>query len=71
MEDKELKKKLAKIPDADENGDPIYKIDDEAKERVVETTTNRPTADNVPFLQRDSPSASQGNLQDEKDKTKE
>ena len=26
MEDKELKKKLAKIPDADENGDPIYKI---------------------------------------------
>ena len=27
MEDKELKKKLAKIPDADENGDPIYKID--------------------------------------------
>lgn len=28
MEDKELKKKLAKIPDADENGDPIYKIAD-------------------------------------------
>ena len=27
MEDKELKKKLAKIPDADKNGDPIYKID--------------------------------------------
>ncbi|MCY7345767.1 MAG: hypothetical protein LH614_06040 [Pyrinomonadaceae bacterium] len=26
MEDKELKKKLAKIPDADKNGDPIYKI---------------------------------------------
>lgn len=26
MEDKELKKKLAKIPDADRNGDPIYKI---------------------------------------------
>ncbi len=26
MEDKELKKRLAKIPDADENGDPIYKI---------------------------------------------
>jgi len=26
MEDKELKKKLAKIPDVDENGDPIYKI---------------------------------------------
>jgi hypothetical protein len=26
MEDKKLKKKLAKIPDADKNGDPIYKI---------------------------------------------
>lgn len=26
MEDKELKKKLAKIPDVDVNGDPIYKI---------------------------------------------
>ncbi|HEX8287000.1 MAG TPA: hypothetical protein VF556_03340 [Pyrinomonadaceae bacterium] len=26
MEDKELKKKLAKIPDVDKNGDPIYKI---------------------------------------------
>lgn len=28
MEDKELKKRLAKIPDADRNGDPIYKIAD-------------------------------------------
>ncbi len=28
MEDKQLKKKLAKIPDADKNGDPIYKIAD-------------------------------------------
>jgi hypothetical protein len=27
MEDRELKKKLKKIPDVDENGDPIYKID--------------------------------------------
>jgi hypothetical protein len=26
MEDKELKKKLKRIPDADKNGDPIYKI---------------------------------------------
>ncbi len=26
MEDKELKKRLKKIPDADKNGDPIYKI---------------------------------------------
>ncbi len=28
MEDKELKKRLKKIPDVDKNGDPIYKIDD-------------------------------------------
>ncbi len=27
MEDKELKKKLSKIPNVDKNGDPIYKID--------------------------------------------
>ena len=26
MEGKELKKRLAKIPDVDKNGDPIYKI---------------------------------------------
>jgi hypothetical protein len=29
MEDKELKKRLKKIPNADKNGDPIYKIDAE------------------------------------------
>jgi hypothetical protein len=28
MESEELKKKLAKIPDVDKNGDPIYKIAD-------------------------------------------
>jgi len=28
MEDKDLKKRLKKIPDADKNGDPIYKIAD-------------------------------------------
>lgn len=26
MEDKELKRRLKKIPDVDKNGDPIYKI---------------------------------------------
>ncbi len=31
MEDRELKKKLAKIPDVDKNGDPIYKIADVEK----------------------------------------
>ncbi|MGI8468642.1 MAG: hypothetical protein ACR2N3_09325 [Pyrinomonadaceae bacterium] len=29
MEEKKLKKELAKIPDVDKNGDPIYKIDKE------------------------------------------
>lgn len=27
MEDPEVKKRLKKVPDVDENGDPIYKID--------------------------------------------
>ncbi len=35
MEDKKLKKKLAKIPDVDKNGDPIYKIAD------VKTESNK------------------------------
>lgn len=34
MEDKELKKRLKKIPDVDKNGDPIYKID-EIKDKSV------------------------------------
>jgi hypothetical protein len=33
MEDKELKKRLKKIPDADKNGDPIYKIDNGASSK--------------------------------------
>lgn len=32
MEDKKVKKKLAKIPDLDKNGDPIYKIANDKKE---------------------------------------
>lgn len=32
MEDKKLKKRLKKIPDADKNGDPIYKIADAGNE---------------------------------------
>jgi hypothetical protein len=36
MEDKELKKKLKKIPDIDENGDPIYKIDTDLGEKQDE-----------------------------------
>ena len=37
MEDKELKKRLAKIPDADKNGDPIYKI---ATEKTSDNQSN-------------------------------
>jgi hypothetical protein len=33
MEDKELKKRLKKIPDIDKNGDPIYKIDEDLSEK--------------------------------------
>jgi hypothetical protein len=40
MEDKELKKELDKIPDVDENGDPIYKIDNEDETGVGETASN-------------------------------
>ncbi len=32
MKDKELKKRLKKISDADKNGEPIYKIDDAKNE---------------------------------------
>lgn len=33
MEDKELKKRLKKIPDVDKNGDPIYKIDNSVSDK--------------------------------------
>lgn len=45
MEDKELKKKLAKIPDVDKNGDPIYKIDD---------AENKPSKENSKSSEKDS-----------------
>ena len=32
IKDKKLKKKLDKVPDADKNGDPIYKITGAGKE---------------------------------------
>ncbi len=74
MEDKELKKKLAKVPDKDKSGDPIYKIDDESKEPVEESNDKKPgaaAAAAVPLFLSHIPDVSQGNLQDEKDKTKE
>lgn len=40
IKDKKLKKQLDKIPDADKNGDPIYKIDtaqDSSKKEIKPT----------------------------------
>lgn len=34
MEDKELKKRLKKVPDVDKNGDPIYKIADNQPQKT-------------------------------------
>ncbi len=68
MEDKELKKQLKKIPDSDENGDPIYKIDDASKEPVEVITDKTPP---TPLFLSHNPDVPQGNLQDEKNKTKE
>jgi hypothetical protein len=36
IKDKKLKKQLDKIPDADKNGDPIFKIADTGKEKKQE-----------------------------------
>ncbi len=61
MEDKELKKELDKIPDVDENGDPIYKIDSETPtEKLPEIGDSSNMADESEF--KDSP-------QDLKDET--
>ncbi len=43
MEDKELKKNLAKIPDVDKNGDPIYKIDNVNKSGSQSGSKSRDT----------------------------
>ena len=47
MEDKESKKKLAKIPDVDKNGDPIYKIDD------IKTELNKENAEGEKQVNKD------------------
>jgi len=65
MEDKEVKRKLAKVPDVDKDGEPIWKI--ESPEERVE----KRNLEDVPlFLKRNS-STDQGNPQDEKDQTPE
>ncbi len=69
MEDKELKKRLQEIPNVDENGDPIYKIDNESKKPFEKVNERIPPA--APLFMSHILGAPQGNLQDEKDKTKE
>ncbi len=41
MEDKELKKRLKKIPDVDKNGDPIYKIADTESSKKPNTDSRK------------------------------
>ena len=65
MEDKEVKKKLSKVPDIDEDGEPIWKIQDSDR-RDEERNRSK-----VPLFLRKTPSAAQGNYQDEKDETPE
>ena len=65
MEDKETKKQLAKVPDVDKHGEPIWKI-----ERSEELTEKRKRAD-VPLFLRKNSTTDKGNQMDEKDRTPE
>lgn len=66
MEDKELKKKLKKVPDVDKDGEPIWKIEESA-DRIEKKNRSK-----VPlFLKDKKTGAVQGNQQDEKDETPE
>jgi hypothetical protein len=65
MEDKEVKRKLAKVPDVDKDGEPIWKI-----ETPEERLENRNLEDVPLFLKRNS-STDKGNPMDEKDETPE
>ena len=65
MEDKEVKRKLAKVPDVDKDGEPIWKI--ETPEERVE---NRNREEVPLFLKRNS-STDKGDPMDEKDETPE
>lgn len=53
MEDKELKKKLSKVPDIDEHGEPIWKIQ-ESDRRDEERKRSK-----MPLFLRKTPSAGQ------------
>ena len=65
MEDKELKKKLAKVPDVDKDGEPIWKV--ESPEERIE----KRKLEDVPLFLRRHSSSDKGNPQDEKDETQE
>ena len=65
MEDKEVKRKLAKVPDVDKDGEPIWKI-----ETPEERLEDRNREDVPLFLKRNS-STDKGNPMDEKDETPE
>ena len=65
MEDKEVKRKLAKVPDVDKDGEPIWKI-----ETPEERLEDRNREDVPLFLKRNS-STDEGNPMDEKDQTPE
>ncbi|HYJ90918.1 MAG TPA: hypothetical protein VEV84_06405 [Pyrinomonadaceae bacterium] len=65
MEDKKLKKKLAKVPDVDKDGEPIWKV-----ETPGSRIEKRKLA-NVPLFLRKHSSSDKGNQMDEKDKTPE
>ena len=65
MEDKELKKRLAKVPDVDKDGEPIWKI--ESPEERIE----KRKLEDVPLFLRRHSSSDKGNPQDEKDEMQE
>ena len=65
IKDKELKKQLDKIPDVDENGYPIYKIDAGSSAE----TAGKPV--DVPLFVKDTNEAPRGTDQDLKDSTEE
>jgi hypothetical protein len=65
MEDKEVKKRLKKVPDVDKDGEPILKIESAGERREKSRRAK------VPLFLRKSRSSAQGNQQDEKDETPE
>jgi hypothetical protein len=65
IKDKELKKQHDAIPDADENGEPIYKIDADSSEEPSEKPAD------IPLFMKDTTDAPHGNKQDLKDSGEE